>query len=68
MNRKIENAFDATMRIIELNQQIESLSTLMKKTKNKDVYRRLEDEMDRLDSEFLQLKHALQDIKMPILV
>lgn len=69
MNKRIENAFEAVVRIKELDREIAEINSRMKTCNVNSIgYNRLSEDVDRRMSEFLKLKHALQVIKMPYIV
>lgn len=66
---RVNNAYEAAMRMAELNKEIMEINDRMKGVKENSIqYNVLNEEVDRRYSEFLLIKHALQEVKIPVLV
>ncbi len=66
---KINNCFEAAIRMAELDKEIIEINDRMRYAKENSIqYNILKEDVDRKYSEFLSIKHILQNIKMPIVI
>lgn len=66
---KINNCFEAAIRMAELDKEIMEINDRMKRAKENSIQHNvLNEEVDRKYSEFLSIKHTLQSINIPIII
>ncbi|HFD2052173.1 hypothetical protein ACSXEK_15930 (plasmid) [Clostridium perfringens] len=66
---RINNCFEAAMKMVELNKEIMQINDQMRKIEESSIqYNVLKNNVDQKYSEFLSIKHTLQNIKMPIVI